>query len=324
MGKAALCIKMLQELNTGRLYKISELADILHTNPRNVIEYKEELNSLNDDIDDPSSFLVETVPGRYGGYRLNGSAVVPTIKLNKDERNSLLKAIAFLRARNDFPEALDFSNAIKKCLSRLEIEGRSFEDTLVIDRYPLAMSSDDINTRYKCFDEAIKKREIINIDFLSNDNVVRNRNIHPYKLYMYNNAWFLLCYCELAKDYRYFKLCRIKTFQKTSRKFSRDIFFNEKDFFDKFGMTANTEDFHIKLHLFGAPAMYVKDYIYGKNQIITECKDGTTILELDMRYKNNIISFVLDFRGDCEILEPDWLKEEVLKAAKKIIQKVKK
>ena len=40
MGKAAMCIKMLQILNTGRVYRISELAELFETNPRNVIEYK--------------------------------------------------------------------------------------------------------------------------------------------------------------------------------------------------------------------------------------------------------------------------------------------
>ena len=40
MGKAAMCIKMLQILNTGRVYKVSELASLLDTNPRNVKKYK--------------------------------------------------------------------------------------------------------------------------------------------------------------------------------------------------------------------------------------------------------------------------------------------
>ena len=43
MSKTSNSIKMLQILNSGRLYKISELADILDTNPRNIIEYKKEI-----------------------------------------------------------------------------------------------------------------------------------------------------------------------------------------------------------------------------------------------------------------------------------------
>lgn len=82
-------------------------------------------------------------------------------------------------------------------------------------------------------------------------------------------------------------------------------------------MTANTQDYRIKLLLTGEPAMYVKDYVYGFNQTITECDDKSTILEVDMRYRNNCISFVLGFRGNCQIIEPQWLKDEVRLAAEK-------
>ena len=39
-SKTTLCIRMLQILNSGRIYKVSELANLLETNPRNIIEYK--------------------------------------------------------------------------------------------------------------------------------------------------------------------------------------------------------------------------------------------------------------------------------------------
>ena len=319
MGKTAKCLQMLQELNTGRTYKISELAEILHTNPRNVIEYKEELNSLNDELDSPSGCYIISTSGKYGGYTLNGNAVIPALRLNDDEKNSLIKAYSYIKARNDFPEAPYFLNAIKKCMSRLEIEDKDSEETLVVDRYPLAMSSTEVNKRYNLLNEAIKKRLVITIDYLSNDNVVRSRNIQPYKLYMYNNQWFVLAYCELAKGYRYFKLCRIEKYKNTGKKFSRDIFFKESDYFDNFGMTRNSEDYHIKLQLFGAAAMYVKDYIYGKNQKITNGENGSTILEVDLRYKSNVVRFVMQFVGECKVIEPEWLKEDVKNTCLRII-----
>lgn len=55
MGKAALCIRMLQILNSGKIYKVSELADLLETNPRNILEYKKELDEISID----SGFLVK-------------------------------------------------------------------------------------------------------------------------------------------------------------------------------------------------------------------------------------------------------------------------
>jgi predicted DNA-binding transcriptional regulator YafY len=76
---------------------------------------------------------------------------------------------------------------------------------------------------------------------------------------------------------------------------------------------------HIKLELSGKPAMYVKEYKYGENQIVTPIDKDATILECDMHYKYNTIKFVLGFGLDCKVLEPTWLKEEVISIAQKMI-----
>jgi predicted DNA-binding transcriptional regulator YafY len=311
MGKAAMCIQMIQYLDSGRLYKISELADLLETNPRNIIEYKKELEE--------AGYYITSVPGKYGGYRLDMTKTIPAISLLPKEKESILNAYSYITARPDFPMKDDFVPAMAKVFSRLNLVDQRYQDTTVIDRYRLAMPEEEINERYVLLEKAILSRHVVNIDYLSNDNVVRNRNIQPYKLYMYNNAWFLIAYCEMAKDWRYFKLCRISKYERLDRRFSRDVFYNEHELLDSFGMTANTEDYRIKLRLTGAASMYVKDYIYGKNQTITECEDRSTILEVDLRYRKNCVSFVLGFRGECEILEPEWLKEEVREAATTIL-----
>lgn len=46
---------MLQILNSGKIYKVSELADLLETNPRNILEHKKELDEISID----SGFLVK-------------------------------------------------------------------------------------------------------------------------------------------------------------------------------------------------------------------------------------------------------------------------
>ena len=69
MSKASLCIQMLRLLNTGKIFKASELADRLETNTRNIFEYKTELED--------AGYLIESIPGRYGGYRLVKSGLFP-------------------------------------------------------------------------------------------------------------------------------------------------------------------------------------------------------------------------------------------------------
>jgi predicted DNA-binding transcriptional regulator YafY len=40
-----------------------------------------------------------------------------------------------------------------------------------------------------------------------------------------------------------------------------------------------------------------------------------------MQYRDDIVGFVLSHQEFCEILEPEWLKEEVFEASKKIAKK---
>ena len=61
--------------------------------------------------------------------------------------------------------------------------------------------------------------------------------------------------------------------------------------------------------------MYVKEYIYGRNQVVTSIDKDNTTLECAMHYKYETIKFVLGFGIDCEIVEPEWLREEVKRIA---------
>ena len=324
MGKAAMCIRMLQILNSGRVYKISELADILETNPRNVIEYKKELEE--------AGYYIISVPGKYGGYRLDKSVTIPTLNLTDEEKMTLIAGASYLEAREDFWDRERFQNVMAKIFSSMNHSDIPMKDTFIIPGVTLAMPTDELIKRYRAMERCIADKRVVTIDFLSNDNVVRRRNIHPYKLFISNNAWFVLGYCELANTVLYFKLNRIMSFSETQKKFRKLLSYEEKNYIDENGLklggdwidnnsdAAKHDWVHIRLKLSGRPAMYVKEYIYGQNQTVTAIDEKTTILECDMQYKYNTIRFVLQFGTDCEVLEPQWLKDEVINICKQVVK----
>lgn len=330
-GKTACCIEMLQLLSDGRIWKISEIAEHLSNdpdyepiNPRNIIEYRKELDKIA--TDNGYEFMIETIHGKYGGYKLNGNIILPSIRLNSEEKETVLEAYSYLRAREDFPKPEIYEKAMSRIFASIDTSGEQIiDESLVLQHMKIAMPEKELNERYILLEKAMRHHNVVNMDYLSNDNVYYNRNVHPYKLFMYRDAWFVLCYCEYRKQMMYFKINRINKLTLLDRKFSKDYFYKEQEYFDKFGMTKSidTQDYHVKLQFFGVAAMYVKDYIYGKNQITTDNPDGTTTIEVDMRYKNNIVSFVLSHRGNCKVVEPEWLKEEVKKAALATLENLK-
>lgn len=110
MGKTSNCLKMLQILSSGRVYKGQELADILETNVRNIAEYRTELEM--------AGYYIEGIPGKYGGYRLITQSVIPTVRLNEAEQRALSSGAEYLKSRNDFPYSSDYEKRWERFLRR--------------------------------------------------------------------------------------------------------------------------------------------------------------------------------------------------------------
>lgn len=312
MGKAAMCIKMIEVLNSRSLIKVSEIAELLETNPRNVLEYKKELEE--------AGYVIDTEAGRYGGYKLNRKHLFPSIKLTEIEKEKLNEGFKYLLARNDFLHKHDYGNAMSKIMSAITYQEQT-EELTIINRFPLAMPVFELEKRYFTITQAINKSNVIQIDYLSTKNKTKTHLVHPYKVFMFNNAWFMLAWNEKNGEIGYYKLNRIQKIEILNKKFIKSKTFDESDYLDQFGMKNNGDFYRIELEISGPNAAIIKERVYGKNQEIIEVDENKTILKVDMQNKNAIITFVLGFGKDAEILSPNWLIEEVKNEVSKILKK---
>lgn len=62
---------------------------------------------------------------------------------------------------------------------------------------------------YNTITKALKEKNKVELTYLSSDNVVRKRIIHPMDLYIYNDNWYIPAYCELRKSMRHFQFERV-------------------------------------------------------------------------------------------------------------------
>ena len=302
MSKTSNCLKMLVLLNTGRVFKIAELADILETNARNIIEYKKELEE--------AGYFVKSIPGKYGGYYLDKSEIFPVLKFTEDEKEIINLGCNYILSRNDFIKKQEYLNAMAKVFSLINF--KKFEnDICIINRYPLAMSEYDLLLRYEFIETSIKNNQTIKLNYVSLKNIEREYLFDPYELFMYNNAWFVIGWSLTHGDIRYFKLNRIVKYEKTNKNFRIWKMYNRSKYLDKFGFKNNGEWFHIEFQATGPYAALIKERIYGKNQEVSSIDDLTTSIKVDMQNKESIITFVLGFGKNIKIIEPQWLKDEL-------------
>lgn len=102
---------MLQILNSGRTYKASELAELLETKERNIIEYKKELEE--------AGYYIISMPGKFGGYRLDKTNIFPSILFSPEEKQAFSEATSYIKARNDFLYKKQFQEAVSKSIRHI-------------------------------------------------------------------------------------------------------------------------------------------------------------------------------------------------------------
>ena len=313
MSKTSQCVQLLRILYSRKQpVTIMELAGDLETNPRNIPEYVKELRLI--------GFDIEPVHGKYGGYVLKRESTFPAVRLSDVEREAFMSGFEYLLLRNDFMEIENYKKAMQKVASAIINRDSILDETMLAYRFPLVMPQEELEKRYFALQQCIINKTVIEIEYLSQKNEVTKRTIHPYKLFMYNNAWFVLGFDERYGSILYFKLNRIQNFATQHREFTQLLTYKESDYLDEYGMKNNGEWYPVKLKLTGKYAMLVKERIYGKDQTLEETDDGATILSVKMQNQESVKKFVLGFGEHCEVLEPAWLQEAILKELK-IIEK---
>ena len=299
MGKTARCIKIIQILSARDLVNTKELADVLEINPRNIKEYIKELEEC--------GYKIYSITGKNGGYRLDKSETLPSLKLTKEEKDTLLEGTEFLRKSNYLNQNA-FDSVIGKVYS--SISTSEITPSTLIDRYPLKMAKDELQKRYVVLKNCVDNQLRCKILYSSGNDKGREHELEPYKLYAYNGSWFVLAYNISIEKFGYFKLNRIEKIEASRSHFTRMKSYDEKDYLDEFGMIQNGDYYDIRVELTDLYQV-VSERIYGKNQKIEKIDDHKSILNCQMQNKEMIKSFVLGFGKKAKVLSPDWLIEEI-------------
>lgn len=87
----------------------------------------------------------------------------------------------------------------------------------------------------------------------------------------------------------------------------------------EFGIMAG-EVFTVKLLFNERTANYIYDRKWSSDQHMILTGDKNLILEMKVRSAPEIVSWVLGFGSDVKVLEPEWLKEEILERSAEVIK----
>ena len=319
MGKASMCIRMLQILNTGRVYKVSELADLLETNPRNILEYKKELNEVATECG--YEFFIDTVPGRDGGYQLNGNAIIPSTKLTEDERRAFSESFKFLMSNDSFINKDSTAKVYAKIMSNMLIDDKNLE-LISVNKFSLS-NLKKVKLWFEVLNDCIKNKKVIKMSYNFLKEPKHEVEVHPYQLFMYDNEWrFIGWNCEIG-DIFYFKLSRIESITVTNNKFQVWKYYKFENYVKNGVFTQSGEMFSLTLIASGIRAKLFKERDFGTNQVCEDLPDGRTKITMEMQKNPSTYNFILGCGDLVEVVEPEWLRDKIKELAQTILEKYK-
>lgn len=315
MSRTTNCIRMLNILNSRKVVNKKELALLLETNERNLSEYREELMN--------AGYKIDLVPGKYGGYQLDKTSVIPSLKLSDKEKEALFEASNKLVNDSSFVHAEALASGIGKALSNT-INYYEIDSKFVFERFPLLMNKEELKERYEILDLAIKEQRVVSITYNGINNKLRDYTLYPYLLYNSNQCWYVNGFIQntnsLSRKPLNFKLNRIKEIKLTKDKFVKDEYYDTNKVLDSNGMNFG-DTYRVKIILTPPHNVFVQERKFGDNQVVTILDDNHTMLECDMKLKENIISFILFFGSTATLLEPKELIDELQLTTRKMVNR---
>lgn len=255
------------------------------------------------------------------GYFIVDTYHLPPVGFSKEEASALLIANKLTEKLTDKTLQENLRSALYKIRSVLNASEKEFVEN--IDRHIEVYSSSPIlgdSIPEKIMDTILKGIDQKQSLQLSYSSLSRNedtmREVEPLGICHYSFNWHLIAYCKLRKDYRDFRIDRIKSLELTGVHFSQENKPSIRDYFDN--LSFNDEVFLVRL-------LFSKSILSEINQskfyfgFIGEKDLGD---QLEMSFLSNSLDYIgkwiITLLDHAEIIEPQTLKDHVQGLVKKL------
>ncbi len=199
MSKLSNILTMLDLLKQGRKYSIEELASILEVSERMIRVYKEDLEK--------AGIYIDTIMGPYGGYVLNQSIRIPSRKFKMKDAKLLDKYIQNEKDSELKDELILLQDKIKGVFigSKKEAKQLNLEE--------------ETTKKYNILTRAIKENRKVKILYYSYGKGENERVIDPMEMFLFQDGWYCVAFCENRNALRHFELKRIIKYELEEEKY---------------------------------------------------------------------------------------------------------
>ncbi|MBC7543065.1 MAG: WYL domain-containing protein [Candidatus Sericytochromatia bacterium] len=166
---------------------------------------------------------------------------------------------------------------------------------------------------FRDLNAAILDRAIVHLTYrAASTDAITERPVEPYGLYLHGDTWYLIAFCRLRQDWRYFHLARIQTWQVQAERYDWQPDFDISVFLHRtFSLEQTSETFEAVIRFLPPSSRYVRERLWHPQQTLTVAPDGSVTLTLPGSGQGELVRWVLGYGPDAEVLAPDSLRSAV-------------
>ena len=257
------------------------------------------------DILSSAGIPIYATQGKGGGIAIQDSYVLKKSLLSEQEQKQILMALQGIRVLED--------EQINMLLSKLSgVFQRQQGNWLEID-FSTWTKSGAGKHNFQLLQSAIWKSRIVSFSYYSGKGEQTKRIIEPHKLVFKTSDWYLYGYCTLRKDFRFFKLTRIRDLKLQDAEYMRETPEHIFERSDEFEM----KTVQVTL-LFDAGMSHE---VYEKfDEEVSEQEDGSLLVTTILPDNELLYSYVRSCRERVEVLSPPYVRDNVRKRVRKMLE----
>lgn len=249
---------------------------------------------------------VYTEAGRNGGIRLMEDFVLDRAVLSTQEKQEILSALQSLAVVGH-----DFELGILEKLSGIfQVSSENWFEVDFSRWWEPKRQSDS----FSLLKSAILRCKCVRISYANSYGALSERTVQPLKLAYKGAAWYLKAFCTRKQDFRIFKLNRILDLEVLEEGFVPRAFPDGEE-------TSDAACAQITLRFPRELAYRVYDEF--DREYVTQEENGTLLVSAYMPADAWLVSFLLSFGDQVDVMEPAYLKEILARQGKLIYEKFK-
>lgn len=255
------------------------------------------------------------------GYKLASDNFLPPLNFDLREYQCLKTALESspLAEMKQYRQVLQQIRVkVEASLSQTVKARRPYQPVTTHIDIETTMQSEAVERYFADIEAAIASGTRLEIEYESVESGRVTRTIEPDFIVFRGHAFYTVAFCCLRRDFRTFRLDRIRSLTKLSATFYHESPPDPEHYFDDSWGLFRGRLTDITVRFTGAAARVVLLSRHHPTEQITECNDGSVLYRVRVRGTREFCRWVLGFGGEAEVISPDEIRRYVAGEARKM------